>query len=339
MTQTSISPVTPSEPLKRIVDYSAVAKALTENRESKHHHWILEPITTHNVYAHAVKNVLFDGKSAYHRVRIVDVGPYGRALFLDDDLQTTEGDEMHYHEPIVHLPFLLHGNPQNVLIIGGADCGSAREALRWKTVQSVTMVDIDEVAVNACKAHLPSIAQGAFDDPRYHLKIEDAALFIEKTDEIFDVIICDLSDPEDNSPSTKLFTVEFFDKLKENLAQDGVISVMGSTASLAENPRIFPRTCITAESVFGFVKPAMMFVPSYCAPLGIVIAANTEKKLGSAEEIDRLLSEKANGELEVLDGSAVHAHFALPPRLRRAIAKETEVYTLLDQATWFHSSS
>ena len=48
---------------------------------------------------------------------------------------------------IVHVPMAVHPNPKRVLIIGGGDGGTARELLRYKNVESVDLVEIDERVV------------------------------------------------------------------------------------------------------------------------------------------------------------------------------------------------
>lgn len=47
---------------------------------------------------------------------------------------------------IAHLPLASHPNPKNVLVVGGGDGGVIREVLKHKSVEKVTLVDIDEVS-------------------------------------------------------------------------------------------------------------------------------------------------------------------------------------------------
>ncbi len=50
-----------------------------------------------------------------------------------------------YQEMITHLPMASHPNPKEVLVIGGGDGGVIREVLKHRTVERVTLCDIDEV--------------------------------------------------------------------------------------------------------------------------------------------------------------------------------------------------
>ena len=109
---------------------------------------------------------LWEGRSAYQHVEIIDTVSFGRALVLDDALQTTEADEFLYHEPLVQIPLLAHPNPRRVLIVGGGDGGALRHVLMHETVERAVQVEIDELVVTACQEWLPGLAAGAFEHPR-----------------------------------------------------------------------------------------------------------------------------------------------------------------------------
>ncbi|PXF40887.1 Polyamine aminopropyltransferase [Gracilariopsis chorda] len=241
-----------------------------------------------------------------------DIGAYGRALFLDGKIQTKEDDEPFYHEPLVHLPCLVHANPENVLILGDADGGAAREALRWHSVKSVVVVDTDGEAVEACRKYLPSIARRALDDPRFNLIIGGALSYIGRNQTPCDVIICDLTDPMEEGPSLRLFTRELFLSLRRSLTPTGVISIMSGPTSLRESNVLFPRMCATLSSVFASVRPSQIFVPTYRSPLGIVIATDKVQRLPGPSELDLKIEKSIKREMNVLDSASVHGDFVIP---------------------------
>lgn len=110
--------------------------------------------------------VLYRDKTEHQDLIIFENERFGRVMALDGVIQTTEGDEFVYHEMMAHVPITAHGDAKRVLIIGGGDGGMAREALRHKSVEQVTMVEIDRGVVDFCVEHLPNLSAGAFDDPR-----------------------------------------------------------------------------------------------------------------------------------------------------------------------------
>jgi len=146
---------------------------------------------------------------------------FGRILTLDGVVQLTEADEFIYHEMLTHVPILAHGAARHVLIVGGGDGGMAREVLKHRGVERVTMVEIDAGVVEFSKEYLPTISAGAFDDPRLDLVIDDGAQFVRSTQDRHDVIIVDSTDPV--GPGEVLFTDTFYGRAKRCLAEGGIL--------------------------------------------------------------------------------------------------------------------
>ena len=151
---------------------------------------------------------------------IFETSFFGRVLALDGVVQTTERDEFVYHEMIAHVPLIAFGRAKRVLIIGGGDGGVLREALRHP-VEQVTVVEIDHGVVDFCVEYMPSLSNGAFDDPRCELLIADGIAFVRDTDRTFDVIIVDSTDPE--GPGEVLFTEEFYENCRRRLSPGGIV--------------------------------------------------------------------------------------------------------------------
>ena len=101
--------------------------------------------TLHEGYAQSlsIDKVLYDNASNLQHIQVFENRLFGRVLTLDGVVQTTQGDEFIYHEMLTHV-ILAHGNARHVLIVGGGDGGMAREVLRHQSVETVTMVEIDE---------------------------------------------------------------------------------------------------------------------------------------------------------------------------------------------------
>ncbi|WP_193186354.1 polyamine aminopropyltransferase [Nisaea sediminum] len=179
--------------------------------------------TLHNGYGQrlTMDKVLFRERTEHQDLVIFENNVFGRVMALDGIVQTTEGDEYVYHEMLTHVPILAHGRAKRVLIIGGGDGGMAREALRHTSVEQVTMVEIDRGVVDMCVKHLPSISDGAFDNPRLDLQIADGARFVEETDGRWDVIIVDSTDPI--GPGEVLFRESFYKACKRCLTEGGIL--------------------------------------------------------------------------------------------------------------------
>ncbi|MCL4144200.1 UNVERIFIED_CONTAM: hypothetical protein GTU68_039063 [Idotea baltica] len=165
--------------------------------------------------------VFYDSATDHQRLRVFENAKFGRVLTLDGVVQTTTADEFIYHEMLAHVPILAHGAAKRVLIVGGGDGGMAREVLRHTSVDHVTMVEIDAGVVDFSKEYLPSLSNGAFDDPRLELVIADGAAFVSETDQRFDVMIVDSTDPI--GPGEVLFTDTFYGRAKGLLNRNGVL--------------------------------------------------------------------------------------------------------------------
>lgn len=297
--------------------------------------WIHEYITPWDFYAHGVTRTLAHRKTEFQEMYIVETGAYGKALVLDGKWQSSTVDEFLYHEPLVHPAMLLHGNPRRVLILGGGEGATAREVLRWKSVEHAVMTDIDREVVEACREHLPEMQQGAFDDQRLEVVIEDALDYLDATKTIFDVVISDLSDPIEEGPSYKLFTREYFERARRVLAPDGAFVVQAGPVSPVEM-HLHCRLACTLRSVFAHTASLTSYIPTYAAPWSYIVAStNPINTRPSPEEIDRQLAEKTTGGLKMLDGAALLGLYQLPKHLRTAIAEETHVYTLAEPPKFF----
>ena len=163
---------------------------------------------------------LFDKSSKYQNVKIIKTKGFGAMLVNDNIVMTCEKDEFVYHEMISHVPLFSHTQPKELLIIGGGDGGTAREALKHKNI-NCTMVEIDSLVINACKKHLKATAV-SFDNPSLNLKIGDGSQFIKKYKSAFDVIIVDSSDPV--GPSSILFGESFYKDVFKALKKDGIVN-------------------------------------------------------------------------------------------------------------------
>lgn len=165
--------------------------------------------------------LLYEGQTQFQKAQVFANGRLGKVLVLDDVVQTTLGDEFVYHEMMAHVPLFAHGAPKTALIVGGGDGGLLEEALKHKSLERVTMVELDGGVVDLAKMHLQELNNGAFEDPRTNLIIGDGAKFAAETDERFDVIMIDSTDPQ--GPGEVLFSKTFYANCQRCLNPGGVL--------------------------------------------------------------------------------------------------------------------
>ncbi|MEJ5060949.1 MULTISPECIES: polyamine aminopropyltransferase [unclassified Pseudomonas] len=174
-----------------------------------------------------MEKLLHEVRTEHQHLVIFENPRMGRVMALDGVIQTTEADEFIYHEMLTHVPILAHGDAKRVLIIGGGDGGMLREVAKHGNVEHITMVEIDGTVVDMCKEFLPNHSNGAFDDPRLNLVIDDGMRFVATTTEKFDVIISDSTDPI--GPGEVLFSENFYQACHRCLNEGGILVTQNGT--------------------------------------------------------------------------------------------------------------
>jgi spermidine synthase len=205
-----------------------------------------------------IKDKIISVKTKYQQLEILDSYLYGKVLVLDGIIQTAEKGEFFYHEMIVNLPFMYHGNVEKILIIGGGDGGTLREVLKHP-VKEAHVAEIDEKVIEMSKKYLPSVSKNSFEDKRTKLFVGDGIEFVKKFKNYFDVIIMDLTDP--SGPSQFLFSSEFYKYVSAALKKDGIaITQSGTFPDQADEIKMVKDNM---KNVFPFVKTHLGIVPQY----------------------------------------------------------------------------
>ncbi len=209
--------------------------------------------------------VAFAKQTQYQRI-VLTQARAGMSLFLDGNLQFSSVDEYRYHEALVHPPLGAAKRRANVLVLGGGDGLAVREILRWKDVETVTLVDLDP-AMTELARDLPKLRElngDSLSNPRVRVLNEDAMVWITEPrpgfPALFDAVVVDFPDPN-NFALGKLYTVRFYRLLKERLAPGAVVSVQSTSPLVAR--RSFWCVVRTMEAAGFGVRPYHAFVPSF----------------------------------------------------------------------------
>lgn len=260
-----------------------------------------------------ITELIYQEKSEHQDLVIFDTPMFGRVLALDGIIQTTEKDEFIYHEMIAHVPVFGHGAAKRVLIIGGGDGGVLREVLRHKSVELARMVEIDRSVVDLCREYMPSLSTGAFDDPRCDLVIADGCKYAAETDDRFDVIIIDSTDPL--GPGEVLFTEQFYADCRRCMTEGGVLVTQNGVPFT--QPEEVTNSAKRLGAVFKDVSFYATVVPTYIGGTMMLgwASDNPDLKSVSAEELQRRF--EASGLQTRYYSPDMHkAAFSLPPYVR-----------------------
>lgn len=220
------------------------------------------------------KRVLYHRPSRFQDILVIETRDYGRVLLLDGLVMTTDRDEYFYHESLVHPAMQHHPDPQRVLILGGGDGGTVREVLRYSTVSRVVVVEIDPDVVEVARTFFPDMARSLFLDP-VEIVYEDAVRYVASTQERFDVVILDTSDPV--GPAKVFYTVEFFQDLTRVLEPVSVVAIQAESPIFHRErlQKVYSLACEVFKTVKAYTAP----VPSYPGGLWAFILGSIQPSL------------------------------------------------------------
>lgn len=289
--------------------------------------WFWEYVTPHLIQQFSISDILYSGKSEFQSIQVIDTPGFGKCLILDGKIQCSEADEFIYHESLVHPSMVTHPKPETVFIAGGGEGATLREVLAHSTVKRVVMVDIDKKVPDICKRFLPSLGQDSFEDSRVELLHIDAMKYLDETQEKFDVIIIDVTEPLEEGPAYLLYTQEFYQGLKEKLTQDGLVALQSGSTSMVISLG-FIAVANTLRTAFSVVAPYQSEIPSFGGTWGFAVASqNLDPRELSPEEVDHRLSRRVSKPLRFYDGLTHRGIFSIPKYLREEMAREKRIIT------------
>ncbi len=198
-------------------------------------------------YQYEVEKVLYRGRSDYQEIMVFKNPYFGNMLVLDGIVQTTERDEFFYHEMLTHVLAHAHPEPKRVVVIGGGDGGTVREAAKHRCIENIYFIEIDPEVIRVSREFLPSISS-AMDDPRVEIKNMDGAEFIKGSREI-DLVLVDSTDPV--GFAERLYGEEFFRSIEKALSPEGMCVIQ--TDSLLLNSGMVAEAQHTMKKVFPLV--------------------------------------------------------------------------------------
>ena len=182
--------------------------------------WFSELHTSNVKLSMRIEEQLCSVESDCQRIDVLVSDEFGKFLALDGEILFSEKDEFIYDEMVTHIPMAVHPDVKNVLIIGGADGGVARELINYKCIERIDVVEPDEMLVEVCRKHFPELTCG-LDDDRVNVYIQDALRFLRNKTGDYDLIINDATDPFGYTEG--LFTKEFYGSCYKALKSDGIM--------------------------------------------------------------------------------------------------------------------
>ena len=166
------------------------------------HNWFTEIANGYGMSLQ-LREKIHDEQSPCQHIEVFDTETFGRLLTLDGMTMLTSRDHFIHHEMMTHPALFTHSAPRHVVIVGGGDCGTLKEALKHKVVKQVVQVELDERVTRVAERYFPELCESN-GDPRAVLLFEDAIKWMQEAQAgSADIIILDTTEPV--GQATRLF--------------------------------------------------------------------------------------------------------------------------------------
>lgn len=155
-------------------------------------------------------------------------------LHLNAHLQFSSRDEYRYHEALVHPGLASLAGAKHALVLGGGDGLAVREMLKYPSLESITLVDLDPEMTRLFRTHplLTKLNANALNSAKVRVINADAFPWLEQNNDVYDFAVVDFPDPNNYSLG-KLFTTAFYRLLKQHISSNGMIVVQATSPMFA----------------------------------------------------------------------------------------------------------
>jgi len=197
------------------------------------------------------ETLLFYKESPYQRIAFFTESDGSFSLTLNDFWQFNSNCEHIYHECLFTMPGLFPDNLEHVLVLGGGDGLGARELLKYKSVKSIDLVDLDPEIIKFAKTNvfMKNLNKDSFSNPKVNITVTDATEWLAKpVTKKYDLVIIDFPDPTTDL-LWGLYTVKLYKQVAARLNPHGVVAIQSSTYNTKTFELIYKRL----DKVFPFL--------------------------------------------------------------------------------------
>ncbi len=259
---------------------------------------------------------LYRESSKYQTIDIVRTEDFGYVMLLDGVLMVSSIDEFVYHEMLSQPTLFTHPHPENVLIIGGGDCGTLTRVLWHQSVQKVVQVEIDEMVTRVAKEYFPQLT-ACLSDARAELVFTDGIEFLRNNHAAFDVILVDSTDPV--GPAAGLFRKEFFADCHKALKADGILCIQSESPWIPNLLELIAEVNADLNALFPIVNPYLAAIQTYQAGLWMFQMASKQHQPLAQEVFTRIANPPH--QYKYYNADIHHAAFALPQFVKDALKR------------------
>lgn len=170
--------------------------------------------------------MLGSGDSKYQNITIAKLGDQF-SLLCDGRFMFSFPDDYN-QEIFINIVMNQHPNPKRVLLIGSGIAGEIYQMLKYP-LEKLDYVELDPALIRFSIPYLLKKDKDALGDRRLSIFFSDGRLFVNKTQEKYDLIIVNIADAS-TAMLNRFYTKEFFNQISRILKKDGVFTAGISSA-------------------------------------------------------------------------------------------------------------
>lgn len=285
----------------------------------KKENWYTEPWTDECHFSIKYEEKLYEEQTPFQKIEFFKSNTFGTFFTLDGLMMVNEKDEFCYHDMISHVSMAVNPDIKKVLIIGGGDGGTAREISRYKTIDKIDMVEIDERVVRLSQKYLPLTANKLDNDSRINLYFEDGLAFVKNHEEsYYDLILVDSTDPV--GPGEGLFTFDFYNNCYRVLKEDGILINQHESPYFERDQREMKRSHSKIKQTFPIAKVYQFHQTTY--PSGHWLFGFASKKYNPLTDHKPEVWEKFGLKTKYYNSDLHKAAFMLPTYVKDLLNNE-----------------
>ena len=277
--------------------------------------WFSEHHTENVKFSVKVDKHLYSNETDLGRVDIFESLEFGKFLAVDGYIIFTERDEFIYDEMLSHVPMAVHPTPKSVLIFGSGDGGVVEELLKYKSLERIDLVEVNDGVVEACRKFFPETAS-SLDDERVTVYTENALRFIRHIENEYDVIIVDSAGFY--GPGESLLTREFYGGCYKALKDDGIMVNQHQSPFYEEDRIETQKAHKRIVDSFPISRVYQAHIPSY--PSGYWLFGFASKKYRPVLDLNADAWNKLGIKTDYYTTNLHKGCFALPAYVERMLA-------------------
>lgn len=208
-------------------------------------------------------------------VEIVPTKEFGKALFIDNELQLTEKDEYIYHEAFVHPCLSLSKKRKKVCIIGGGDGCAVREVLKWHDVEQIDLIDWDSQMTDLFRTQYSWLNKNALQHLKVRIENENIRDFLHE-ERSYDCILIDLIDPNVEKEYTVDLWYDILFMAKHWITEKGCIVMNAGGVTPWSNQNIEWLVEIIQIRFPWSIKLYKTFVPSFAREWCFILLSESD---------------------------------------------------------------